>query len=207
MGNQTYIYALLEPNGTLDKPATIRYIGKANDPDTRFRVHLSRAQQYEHTPKGQWMVSLLERQQRPLLSILECCSRESCQEREIYWIDYYRKRGSPLTNAKPVGRFDNKTLATYYIANDVLETLAVWVASNKTSGLSKSQVVERALCRFCKQPAFSRPYQKRSSGKKRASYYISNDTLGLLESVWAATRLSRSRIAEEAIRQWLNQRG
>src|SRR5258708_6488621 len=87
----TYIYALLDPETN-----EIRYIGKADDPQKRFSRHLW---ERDDTHKQRWIRDLRSRGLKPLLQIIEEIPFALWQERECYWIAFYRTQGCHLTNS------------------------------------------------------------------------------------------------------------
>ena len=81
----TYIYVLKCPEGN------IRYVGKTNSPKKRLSSHISEAKK----GKGRrhvlnWVHSLLSKSLIPSMEIIEVCTEENWQEREKYWVEYYR---------------------------------------------------------------------------------------------------------------------
>ena len=81
----TYIYVLKCPEGN------IRYVGKTNSPKKRLSSHISEAKK----GKGRrhvlnWIHSLLSKSLMPSMEIIEVCTEENWQEREKYWVEYYR---------------------------------------------------------------------------------------------------------------------
>lgn len=81
----TYIYVLKCPEGN------IRYVGKTNSPKKRLSSHISEAKK----GKGRrhvlnWIHSLLYKSLIPSMEIIEVCTEENWQEREKYWVEYYR---------------------------------------------------------------------------------------------------------------------
>jgi predicted GIY-YIG superfamily endonuclease len=91
----TYIYALADPNSW-----EVRYIGKTDDLNQRYYRHLHLT---GNTHKENWLRALIRRNVRPLMIVLECLDKEPWQEREKFWIGYYREQGHHLTNATAGG--------------------------------------------------------------------------------------------------------
>lgn len=80
-----YIYVLKCPEGN------IRYVGKTNSPKKRLYSHISEAK------KGigrryvlNWIHSLLSKSLIPSMEIIEICNESNWQEKERYWVEYYR---------------------------------------------------------------------------------------------------------------------
>ncbi|HUY80090.1 MAG TPA: GIY-YIG nuclease family protein [Ktedonobacterales bacterium] len=93
----TFIYALIDP-----RDQTIRYIGKSNDPQFRLIRHI-RSRRIGKTIKNSWIISLISQGLLPVLQTIEEVPVEHWEERERYWIQYYREQGSPLTNGTDGG--------------------------------------------------------------------------------------------------------
>lgn len=91
----TFIYALCEP-GT----RTVRYIGKANDPYKRLRVHLKKSRASD-THLGRWLRTLGE--QPPNLVVLRQVSSDHWQFAEERYIRLARGCGMRLVNGTDGG--------------------------------------------------------------------------------------------------------
>jgi hypothetical protein len=91
--NCTCIYALCCP-----RTGDVRYIGKANDPVRRLRLHCTAARN-EQTHKGRWIKSLHAAGLRPDLAIVARVSLGNWQEWERRAIEIARAGGAQLTNS------------------------------------------------------------------------------------------------------------
>lgn len=96
------------------------YVGKANNPESRFRDHLKDEGNYR---KGRWIQNLKKKNTLPELVILEQTSLMGWQEREKFWIQYYKDLGWTLINNTKGGdggdtnytrKFKGKTLEERY---------------------------------------------------------------------------------------------
>lgn len=85
-----YIYGLTDP-----RTGQLRYIGKANDPDHRFRGHL-RDSHRRKSPVYSWILKLAQSELMPGLIILRATGDWRKAEREE--ISSARIRGLPLLN-------------------------------------------------------------------------------------------------------------
>lgn len=98
---KTHIYALHDP-----RDWSIRYIGKANDPNRRMQGHFRR-------PKGTAMrrfVSELRALGLSLrVSVLQSCSQEQWQQWERFWIATARASGEKLLNIAEGGNAPSTT--------------------------------------------------------------------------------------------------
>lgn len=82
----TFIYVLKCPEGN------IRYVGKTNNIKRRLSSHINEAK----TGKGRryvlnWIHSLLLLNKKPTIEVIEECVIENWQERERYWVNFYRE--------------------------------------------------------------------------------------------------------------------
>ena len=87
---QIYIYALRHPS-TLE----IRYVGKTLDIDRRLSEHII---EQGCNRKCRWIQSLLNEGLTPVIETLEAVTQENWQERERWWISYYRDLHVDLCN-------------------------------------------------------------------------------------------------------------
>lgn len=82
---KSYIYVLKCPEGN------VRYVGKTNNPTKRLSSHISEAKK----GKGRryvlnWIHSLLSKSLILSMEIIEVCNEDNWQDREKYWVEYYR---------------------------------------------------------------------------------------------------------------------
>lgn len=96
--NKTVIYALKEPT----ENGEIRYIGQTRiGVAKRLYSHMSHCDR-EHTHKNHWLLSLKTQGLRPHWDIIEvfddAIDQKTLDDREIYWIAYYRELLPNLTN-------------------------------------------------------------------------------------------------------------
>lgn len=87
-----YIYALIDPD-----TKAVRYIGRSVSPQDRFYGHMSKCEEGK-THCHRWLKSLKRKGKQPIMEIVEQATPNTYQEREAYWISYYRSIGAPLTN-------------------------------------------------------------------------------------------------------------
>lgn len=84
-----YIYTLSDPDTN-----EVRYVGKTINTKRRYKQHLYDKRQTSH--KHSWITSLKKIGLKPIMIIIEECSSDNWEEREIYWISKYNN----LTNNK-----------------------------------------------------------------------------------------------------------
>lgn len=87
----TFIYALCEPD-----TRTVRYIGKADNPEKRLRGHVINVKDTTH--KVNWIRSLLATGQSPKLVVLRKVPKSEWQDWERRYIQAARCLGMCLTN-------------------------------------------------------------------------------------------------------------
>ena len=95
---KTYIYVLKDPI-TLD----IRYVGKTTCLKRRFRSH-----KCLKADKGvnlrAWIESLISNGLSPLIEHIDIVDMENAEEKEIYYIKFYKNKGCNLVNETEGGR-------------------------------------------------------------------------------------------------------
>ncbi len=77
-----YIYALCDPI-----THRVRYVGKAYDPHARYDQHLTKSS----WAVNEWVQGLRHKGLNPELKLLELCAFIYWQERERYWIWFFRQ--------------------------------------------------------------------------------------------------------------------
>lgn len=91
------IYTLTDPNSL-----QVRYVGKTTRSlNRRWHEHL-RSKNKSHTVS--WIKSLLNKDQRPIIELLDESSQEMWQIDEKYWISQFKSWGFNLTNDKEGGQ-------------------------------------------------------------------------------------------------------
>lgn len=96
------IYVLLDP-----RTEEVMYVGKTSNKRLHNRLcsHLCEAKKPGSKNKRcAWLKSLLNKNLKPIISqIEECDSLEKANEREIFWITYWKKYNPNLKNQQPGG--------------------------------------------------------------------------------------------------------
>lgn len=81
-----YIYTLKDPETQL-----VRYVGKSNNPRLRYNNHIQHSKKHRGSRHVvNWICSLLDKNLKPVLEIIEECNENNWAEREIYWIAYHK---------------------------------------------------------------------------------------------------------------------
>lgn len=80
----TFIYALVDP-----RTREIRYIGKSNDPKTRWQHHVWDSKR-EKCHRSHWIRSLLSQELEPILEIIDEVLDSEWQAAECAYVAFYR---------------------------------------------------------------------------------------------------------------------
>jgi predicted GIY-YIG superfamily endonuclease len=90
----TFIYSLSDPDTN-----EVRYIGKANNLKYRLWAHIHEAKHnLRNQHKCNWIKTLLDKDKKPVIDIIEEVSMDDWQAREIYWISQFTAWGFNLIN-------------------------------------------------------------------------------------------------------------
>lgn len=92
-----FIYSLSCPT-----TGQIRYVGKSKNLTKRMYDHLLVTPE-ETNHRACWIRSLLAKNQKPILEILDEVPVSEWPQWEVAWIEYFREQGFNLTNATPGG--------------------------------------------------------------------------------------------------------
>ena len=84
------IYILIDPLTKI-----VRYVGKSVNANRRYNQHLYDKRHNNYSSR--WIRKLQQKKLKPILVVIEECDENIWQEREKYWIAYY-KPISKLTN-------------------------------------------------------------------------------------------------------------
>jgi len=91
-----FIYALVDP-----RTREVRYVGKANEPSSRLRVHIRSGDLASFSPRERWIGGLAFFDLEPELLLLE--ETDTWQEAERRWIALFRAISCDLTNSTDGG--------------------------------------------------------------------------------------------------------
>lgn len=92
--NTAYIYALRDP-----RDGRVFYVGKTCNLTVRFADHCSGGRREKNPMRRRMILKLRDEGFKPMLHILEKCEGNIWQQREIFWIAEYRRRGYELCNS------------------------------------------------------------------------------------------------------------
>lgn len=96
MSDTTFIYALCEPD-----TGEVRYVGKADKPEERYRNHLKDRRGRCH--RIYWIQSILHKGQKPVLEILDEVPAEFWPQWEVAYIQFFLEQGFNLVNSNAGG--------------------------------------------------------------------------------------------------------
>jgi len=100
--NFTYIYTLSDKNGV------VRYVGKTNTPRKRLHDHIKESLNFKiPSHKKNWIKSLLEKDERPIIEVIDEVPESEWPFWEQYWIDQIKSWGFNLTNSTEGGQGGN----------------------------------------------------------------------------------------------------
>lgn len=102
----TNIYILIDPRNQ-----QIRYVGKTNNPDERFKNHMNRGHN-KLSHKRNWIESLKKLGLKPIMQIIDIVLIDEWIFWEKYWISQFKSWGFNLVNHTEGGdgcTFGNKT--------------------------------------------------------------------------------------------------
>ena len=97
MENNVYIYGLKDP-----RDCQIKYIGKTINIDRRYKEHIQ-THRNRKSKKNSWIINLIKNGLEPIMEIIEECNLDNWEEREIFWISYYKELGFNLKNTQNGG--------------------------------------------------------------------------------------------------------
>lgn len=97
---ETFIYALSCP-----LTSNVRYIGKTNNLNKRLSSHLCKSNLKKTTHKNNWINSLLNKNMKPIISILDIVPIDEWEFWEKFWIELFKTWGIKLTNSTNGGDF------------------------------------------------------------------------------------------------------
>ena len=98
---KTIIYRLEYPKGV------VRYIGKSNNPTQRLRKQIREAKIRNKNRRDKWINNIINNKKEPILIVIEEIDYTQWQEREIYWINFYKNNGCDLVNGTIGGEGSN----------------------------------------------------------------------------------------------------
>ena len=96
---RTSIYVLKNPDTN-----EIRYVGKTSkDLNRRLQQHIYESESEQRNKRKNWVAKILKGGKIPIIEEIDFCTWEDSQEKEIYWIKYYKDLGLDLVNSTDGG--------------------------------------------------------------------------------------------------------
>jgi len=148
----TYIYTLKDPVTN-----EVRYVGKANDPNKRILDHIKECKSSNTSHKISWIKSLLNRNLKPIVEILDEVPSNEWEKWEQYWISQMRSWGFNLTNISK-GGYDNSYKRS-------IESRKKMRKSKLGSKLSKEHKLK--ISDSIKKKSSENPFYNRGKGNSR----------------------------------------
>lgn len=131
---QYKIYSLNDPETN-----EIRYIGKTVSP--LYKRLSSHYRDKSHSYKVHWISSLKEKKLKPKIVLVEICDETNWEEREKYWISYYREH-TRLTNYLDGGQGQQKG---YKHTDEAKEKIRIAAIKNNKGKFEKGRQWERKM--------------------------------------------------------------
>jgi len=199
----TSIYGLIDPR--TNEP---RYVGKANNPEERFKVHMAYD---DDTHKDRWINQLVALNLEPKLVIYAQVPDDMWQECEMFMIASLRQFGYPLTNETDGG--DGRV--GYQHTDEYKSSLAERMKGNTYAKAGKGKIVSvetRAkMSASAKRRGISGENQRKMAESRRASEkWHSAQVVGGEKRRGRGhphTAESKRKLSEAAKRQWRRQKG
>jgi len=167
-----FIYALCDP-----WTEEVRYIGKTKDITKRMYCHFDKRQLVAKTKKNEWLKSLIEKQQKPVIKILAAVWYCQWERHEQRYIAAFRSLGSRITNETDGG------------AGGLIP---------KIKGVPRTQEVKDKISRKHKGKTVSQEMRERIrkalTGYKHTEQAKKNMLVGLLKN-WTGERGEKRRVA------------
>lgn len=108
-----YIYSLKDP-----RDYQIKYIGKTIDVNRRLKEHTKPYNLKTNSLKNNWLKHIIGLGLYPIMEVLEKCDKSNWEERERYWISYYKELGFELKNMTNGGEgIDGATMSDSFKLN------------------------------------------------------------------------------------------
>lgn len=126
--NTTFIYSLKCPETNL-----VRYIGKADNPERRFRDHIRRCKE-SPSRKNSWIRGLLNEGKQPVLEVIAIVPFDEWQDWERHYINLYREQQIVLVNMTDGG--ENPPINTrrgYKVSSETSAKFSLARMGNKNS--------------------------------------------------------------------------
>lgn len=166
--NSTFIYTLTDP-----KTGLVRYVGKSNNPQKRVLRHIreaiTRLDRKDH--KNNWVRSLLNENNKPILEIIDEVPKNDWQQWEIYWHNQLKEWGFELTNDERYLGIGSSELTEIQLQKTIAKNKV-----KKFSEETRKKMSDAAKLRCSKQTDFSL-LSNFWKGKKQTAEHIAKRSL------------------------------
>lgn len=162
MGN-VYIYGLIDPI-TDD----LRYVGKSINPNSRYRKHLQDSKK-KISYKDKWIYSLLNKNLKPELLIIDVVHNDDWIFWEIHYISYFKSIGCRLSNLTNGGDNPPNLRGRKRTIEEIKKI------SEKQKGIKKSDESRKKMSESKK----GKPILHLNNGKPRGDEHRKNLSLSL----------------------------
>ena len=93
--DEVSIYVLTEPDGI-----TVRYVGKAQVPQSRYLSHIAETKaEWASGKRMRWFAALLAQGKRPRMFVIEVTTKAGAAAAEGRWIYHYNTEGRKTLNS------------------------------------------------------------------------------------------------------------
>jgi hypothetical protein len=111
MKKKIYIYGLWSP---IEKKTlrNVRYIGKSNNPKRRLSEHI-RTSKKKNYAVSKWIRTLIKKNLKPVMKVIEVCDLDSWQTYEKMYINYFKESGYTNRDLLNIGLGGEKDLVNH----------------------------------------------------------------------------------------------
>lgn len=156
----TFIYTLSDSSGN------VRYIGKSNTPRKRLYSHIQECKTSNKSHKINWIRSLLDKDESPILEILEEVSIDSWEDSEIFWIEQFRQWGFNLVNISVGGTNNN-----YKRSIETKQKMRSSKLGTKLPQEQRDKISNSVKQKFIDAPNYNKCYDKKITLDKDFLYH------------------------------------
>jgi hypothetical protein len=158
---EIYIYTLKNPNTN-----EIRYVGQTNDLKRRLNRHVTNSRSFkDNRHVSNWIRSLSD---IPIMDVIETCDYSLRNEREQYWIDYYKNQSFDLCNSSNGGAgagIGNKNCANRIMSEETKQKISLANKGKKTTH-GKGGVPGKTIYQYDKSGNLLRTFKSILSASK-----------------------------------------
>jgi len=183
MDNKVFIYELRDPNTRLP-----RYVGKTkNCMSKRLFEHINRTKKKIRNnrkldKKESWIYSLLKKDKKPTIHLIETVNNDTWKEKEIFYISQYREKfdltnqhdggmSVNVINKKPVAKID-------YLTLEIIETFESIYEAERKEGVPYTRIIDSCSGRKMKVNGFLWNYLDEKKSLIKPKYVYSKRKIG-----------------------------